>query len=52
MLTSQEFIEELKELGYKVTVDSIKMNIQNIKDHNRKKSQLKLLKNLKQQKLK
>jgi len=30
MLTSQEFIEELKELGYKVTVDSIKMNIYRI----------------------
>lgn len=30
MITSQEFIEELKELGYKVTVDSIKMNIYRI----------------------
>lgn len=27
MITSQEFIEKLKELGYKVTVDSLKMNI-------------------------
>ena len=27
MLTSQEFIEELRELGYKVNVESIRMNI-------------------------
>ena len=27
MLTSQELIEELKELGYKVYVDSLRMNI-------------------------
>ena len=27
MLTSQELIEKLKELGYKVNVDSLKMNI-------------------------
>ncbi|WP_455937106.1 hypothetical protein [Gemella morbillorum] len=27
MLTSQELIEELRELNYKVTVDSLKMNI-------------------------
>ena len=27
MLTSQEFIEELKELGYKVNVESLRMNI-------------------------
>ena len=30
MLTSKEFIERLRELGYKVTVDSIKMNIYRI----------------------
>jgi len=30
MLTSQELIEELKELGYKVYVDSLKMNIYRI----------------------
>ena len=30
MLTSQELIEELRELGYKVTVDGLKMNIYRI----------------------